>query len=234
MERYRKLWKKLNSVYDNIMMAVFAVIFLVVVYFIYDAYYVYSHASDKNILNYKPTSPGYSAEDSPITDDMVGWLTIDDTNIDYPVMQGDDNTKYINTDPYGEYALSGSIFLDCRNNSEFKDDYSIIYGHHMEYGKMFGAVDDFLDRDYIGSHRSGKLIVGKDAKKIYNLEVFACMKADAKNKIIFTPGKADNVRKEIKNKAEIYLADKNYPIIGLATCSTDASDERILVFCYIL
>lgn len=43
---------------------------------------------------------------------MVAWLTIDDTKIDYPVMQGKDNTEYLNKDPYGDYALAGSIFLD--------------------------------------------------------------------------------------------------------------------------
>ena len=79
---------------------------------------------------------------------MVGWIVVDDTNIDYPVMQGYDNSQYLNLDPYGEYSLSGSIFLDSRNSSDFTDPYSIIYGHHMEYGKMFGAIDDYLDDQY--------------------------------------------------------------------------------------
>lgn len=78
-------------------------------------------------------------------------MTIDDTNIDYPVMQGEDNNEYLNKDPFGNYALSGSIFLDRRNNPEFKDYYSLIYGHHMEHGMMFGAIDEYLNEDYFNS-----------------------------------------------------------------------------------
>ena len=111
---------------------------------IYDSYMVYQQATDNSILKYKP---GYETDDETnkkITGNMVAWLTIDDTNVDYPVMQGEDNNEYLNKDPFGDYALSGSIFLDSRNDPEFKDYYSLIYGHHMEHGMMFGAIDEYL------------------------------------------------------------------------------------------
>ena len=69
--------------------------------------------------------------------------------------RGKENYEYLNKDPYGEFSLSGSIFLDARNDPDFKDDYSLIYGHHMEKGAMFGALDDFQDRAYFDQRRSG-------------------------------------------------------------------------------
>lgn len=210
-------------------MTMFVLLFLIAAYCVYDSYYVYNHAVDKDISKYKPTVSGYDPDKSPICDDMVGWLTINGTNIDYPIMQSIDNIKYINTDPYGDYSLSGSIFLDYRNSPDFNDDYSIIYGHHMEYGKMFGAIDDFEDEDYLKKHKKGTLIVGKkDAEsfKTHNLEVFACIRTKATTQAVFDP-ESQKIRK--------FLGDtKNKKILALSTCRSAGADERIVVFCYIL
>lgn len=80
--------------------------------------------------------------------DVVGWITIFDTHISYPVVQGKDNQEYLNKDVFGKFSFSGSIFLDYRNACDFTDSYSIIYGHHMEYGAMFGDVVEFKNDDY--------------------------------------------------------------------------------------
>ena len=136
----RKFWKTMNIVYERFILLVLVLVLLVVVYAMYDMYYVYERAGNNELLKYKPTASGYDAAASPITEDMVGWLTINSTDIDYPVMQTDNNTKYLNTDPYGNYSLSGSIYLDSRNAADFSDKYCIIYGHHMEYGKMLMQI----------------------------------------------------------------------------------------------
>lgn len=67
-----------------------------------------------------------------------GWLTLDGTRIDFPVVQGADNMVYVNTDVYGDFSLSGAIFLDSRCPADFTAPYSIVYGHHIEDGGMFG------------------------------------------------------------------------------------------------
>lgn len=200
----------------------------------YDAWYLYDHTLDDSILKYKPYGSSDYGENSPITDDMAAWITIDNTNIDYPVMQGSDNVTYLNTDPFGEYSLSGSIFLDSRNNPDFTDSYSLIYGHHMEYGKMFGALDDFLYEDYLKSHTDGTLMIGKNAEKVYALEVFACMKTNAAEKIVFTPGDSAGIRQYLKEHAKIYETERSERIIGLSTCADGNTADRIIVFCYIL
>lgn len=82
----------MNELYGWLVIAVFGVVMMIGLWQVYDNYYMFSHTLDKSILGYKPV-PGQpaAAADSPITDDMAGWLTIEGTNIDYPVMQGSDN-----------------------------------------------------------------------------------------------------------------------------------------------
>lgn len=234
----RRFWKILNVLYERVLLAVFLLILLLVIYCLYDTWYVYDHASDDSLLKYKPTASDTGrAADSPITEDMVAWLTVDDTNIDYPVMQAENNTKYLNTDPYGQYSLSGSIFLDSRNAPDFTDAYSLVYGHHMEYGKLFGALDDFLDNAYLKEHSTGTLIVGRTGEAVYPLRVFAGMEADAKNDTVFTPAENAGIEEYIKANAEYYM---DYPdlhgnrVLGLSTCGEGDSTTRIIIFCYIL
>lgn len=88
---------------------------------------------------------------------IIAWLRIDDTNINYPVVQGEDNAWFLNRNYKGEFATAGSLFLDYRNNDSFMDRFSIIYGHRMGNGEMFSDIHKFEKQDYFNSHRSGTL-----------------------------------------------------------------------------
>lgn len=123
-----------------------------------DAYMVYTGANDSSILKFKPAA-GNTEALRELSDDAVAWLTVDNTRIDYPVMQGKTNEEYLNKDPYGEFSLSGSIFLDSRNDKSFGDEYSLIYGHHMEYEAMFGALDGYAGKAFFDAHKTGTLTV---------------------------------------------------------------------------
>lgn len=200
---------------------------------VYDNYYLYTHTLDKRVLRYKPDPKKPEATaDSPITYDMAGWLTVDGTNIDYPVMQGKDNNSYLNTDPFGNYSLTGSIFLDSRSSPDFSDEYSVVYGHHMDYGKMFGALDDFLNEKYLKQHSSGTLMVGRNAEKVYDIECFASMKVSAKEKIVFDM-KQDQIRQFIHDNAVVLTQEEDSCILALSTCVDANSVTRVVVFCYI-
>lgn len=228
----RTFWKTMNRAYEKTMLLIFIIALLICIYALYDTWYVFDHANDKSYLKFKPgvEDENGAVSESPITSDMVGWITMDDTNIDYPIMQGEDNTAYLNKDPYGKFSLSGSIFLDSRNNSAFTDEYSLIYGHHMEYGVMFGALDDYLDEDYLQSHRHGQLLVGRDGKVMYELEAFYAMSADAKDDFIFNPENYEELYAFLREKG----MDINHRVLCLSTCAGDTSTTRIVVFAYIL
>ena len=118
-----KLIRFINYLIDKTLFLICLVFFLLGSYGLYDSYMVYQHTTDNSILKYKPGYETDDADNKEIKENMVAWLTLDDTGVDYPVMQGDDNTEYLNKDPYGDYSLAGSIFLDSRNDPDFKDLY---------------------------------------------------------------------------------------------------------------
>ena len=72
-----------------------------------------------------------------VNPDITGWLRIYGTKIDYPVLQGRTDMEYINKDVYGDYSVSGSIFLSSLNNRDSSGTYQLIYGHHMENGTIY-------------------------------------------------------------------------------------------------
>ena len=228
-----KFWKRLNELYGWLVIVVIGFIMLIGVWQVYDNYYTFSHTLDKSVLNYKPDpADPAAAENSPITDDMVAWLTIDGTNIDDPIMQGKDNTYFLNTDPFGSFSLSGSIFLDSRCSPDFSDEYSVIYGHHMDYGKMFGALDDFLNESFLRSHADGTLMIGRSADKIYDLKVFASAKVNARDKVVFDM-QNNEIRQYIRDNAKVITGEDDSRILALSTCVDADSVNRIVVFCYI-
>ena len=228
-----KFWKGANRWYDRMIILLLVLVLLIACYCMYDNYWVYSHTIDKSILKYKPGTENYDAAESPISNDMVAWLTVNDTNIDYPVMHASDNVKYLNTDPYGKYSLTGSIFLDSRNSPDFSDDYSLIYGHHMEYGKMFGALDDFLDESYLRKHSKAELILGREGKSKLKLKVFASLKAKASDNAVFNVGEGD-VKAFINNNAAVRTSEPKGRIVALSTCADDDTVTRVVVFCCIV
>ncbi|MCR4989516.1 MAG: class B sortase [Lachnospiraceae bacterium] len=83
---------------------------------------------------------------------LAGWLKIDGTNIDYPVMQTSDNEYYLNHNFNQQKDNNGSLFLDCECTIFPKSDNMIIYGHHMKSGNMFGNLQKYAKEDYGKEH----------------------------------------------------------------------------------
>ena len=137
---------------------------LIGLYFIYDTVYVFYNASNgRQLFGFLRQ---VNQQNKEYTKDYIAWLTVDDTPIDYPIMQGITNTTYLNRDPYGDYSLSGSIFLDTRNNKDFSDSYNLLYGHHMANDFMFGALDAFEDEKYYQEHQTGSITLKEDRKSV--------------------------------------------------------------------
>lgn len=83
---------------------------------------------------------------------LIGWVKIDDTNIDYPVMQTLDNEYYLDHNLNQEYDKNGSIFMDKDCDVLKPSTNLILYGHHMKSGQMFGNLDDYEKQSYYESH----------------------------------------------------------------------------------
>lgn len=84
---------------------------------------------------------------------LIGWLKIDDTIIDYPVMQTSDNKYYLEHNFNQEYDKNGSLFLDCSCSVYPRSTNLIIYGHHMKSGQMFGQLQKYAKESYYEKHK---------------------------------------------------------------------------------
>ena len=173
-----------------------------------------------------------------INPDVCGWVSMTGTKIDHPILQGYDNLEYINKDVYGSFALAGSIFLDSRNDRNFQDSYSLLYGHHMTQSGMFGDLDQYKDAAFFRENRTGMLILPEN---IYDLEVISCLLVGASEDMIFDPGHAqadiealldyaqENALHLNADVLETARQTENLQILALSTCSTEFTDARTIV-----
>lgn len=209
------------------------------VYSLWDTYKIYANSfADEELLKFRPTDDG---EDNPtlkdlkkLNPDVKAWIQVPKTNIDYPVVQGQDDMEYINKNLYGEFELSGAIFLSCLNKDDFSDPYNLVYGHNMKNGGMFADVADFTNKEYFETHQKGKLYLTDATRKI---RFFACMKVTAADAKIYHP---DGYRKEnlkdlldyIQANAvqyrDVNVADEN-SLIALSTCSEAETNGRVVL-----
>ena len=208
-------------------------------YSLWDTYKIYANSfADEELLKFRPTDDG---EDNPtlkdlekLNPDVKAWIQVPKTNIDYPVVQGQDDMEYINKNVYGEFELSGAIFLSCLNKDDFSDPYNLVYGHNMKNGGMFADVADFTNKEYFETHQKGKLYLTDATRKI---RFFACMKVTAADAKIYHP---DGYRKEnLKDLLDyiqansvqyrdVNVADEN-SLIALSTCSEAETNGRVVL-----
>lgn len=230
----RKVVRFLDKITDRILILICIILLCLGGYALLDTIHIYYHANDSSLLTYKPKVDKDGTVRDPLSlPGAVGWLTLDGSNVDYPIMQGTDNNAYLNKDPYGNYSLSGSLFLDAANSPEFTDQYSMIYGHHMDHNTMFGALDEYLKKDYFDKHRSGSIIIGS---KSYKLVLFAALECSAYQNEIFDV-RHGGALGYIRENAEIFYPDDvtDYSqILAMSTCQEADSDQRTVIFAVIV
>lgn len=209
-------------------------------YSLWDTAMVFNGAFlSSDLLQFKPAagdpdSNPTLAELQAINPDVLGWLTIDDTHIDYPVVIGETDMEYVNKDVYGDFALSGSIFMDSDNARDLSDTYTLVYGHHMDNGAMFGDVVEFVNTDYFESHPSGTLYL-PDAT--YTIEIFACVQVDAFDSMVYDPLAQEGDVSELLHYVDEIAVQSRYigvqptdKVIGLSTCAEAETNGRVVIF----
>ena len=209
------------------------------VYSLWDTYKIYANSfADEELLKFRPTDDG---EDNPtlkdlkkLNPDVKAWIQVPKTNIDYPVVQGQDDMEYINKNVYGEFELSGAIFLSCLNKDDFSDPYNLVYGHNMKNGGMFADVADFTNKEYFETHQKGKLYLTDATRKI---RFFACMKVTAADAKIYHPygyhkenlkDLLDYIQANAVQYRDVNVADEN-SLIALSTCSEAETNGRVVL-----
>ena len=85
-------------------------------------------------------------------EDVAAWIQIPGTQINYPVVHGEDNDYYLHHDLNGQETVAGTIFLDYEDEPDFSSQHNILYGHHMRNGSMFKDIVQFKNQEYFNEH----------------------------------------------------------------------------------
>lgn len=227
MSTERRIIRFMDKSIDRVLTVLLLILLLIGLYFIADSWWVFNASALSRLPGYTPKSP---MDITKVAEDAIAWITIDDTSISYPVMQGEDNSEYLNKNAQGDYSLSGAIFLDSANDPEFTDYYNLLYGHHMAGGYMFGAIDYFEDPEYLDAHRDGTLLVING--KRYKLDIFAFMETDASVSVVFDVKSGEDIMSYVASHASIYRtpAPDGESIVALSTCKSPLTTERTVLF----
>ncbi len=220
-----------------------AVLILYSGYVLYDTFATERAAASNawDLLQFKPEiledpeTPLTAASLKEINEDYRAWLTVYDTNIDYPIVQGPDDLYYASHDIYHRTSLTGAIYLAAANSGDFSDSYNVIYGHHMDNGAMFGGLDHMTGAE------TGVIISEHD---IYDVEFFAIAHTDAYESRIYSVGnRMDDVLAFLRSGGEggvgvgttvpyfneSVLTDAT-KIVALSTCADAYTSGRLVVF----
>ncbi len=107
--------------------------------------------------------------------DIIGWLSLPDTAINYPVTQTDNNEYYLHHLYDGTYNKVGCLFADYENQADFSDRNTIIYGHNMRDGSMFAALNEYGEQGYYDGHPQMYLVTPGGG---YTMEIFTTFVAE--------------------------------------------------------
>lgn len=229
-----KIVNKVIDIIDKILNFVIYALFLLLLAF--GIYCIQNNLSildesnlPKDIVKLRPTTDFNLKELQKINPDIVGWVTIRNNNVDYPIVKSADNLEYLNKNYKQEFSLAGSIFMDYRNSSDKLDYYTVLFGHNMEKNKMFSDINDYQNDGYIDTHSRGTIFVGNEK---HNFTMYAFMNVDGYDEEIYninhyTDGLTDHVIEKIKNLSVVYRdapVDTTSKIVLFSTCSR--SDEK--------
>jgi sortase B len=187
-----------------------------------------------DLLKYRPNieedEPPYLDELLEINPDTAAWLTIYNTHMDYPVMHGKTDMEYINKDVYGEYTVTGSIFMASENSKDFSDPYTLVYGHHMTNGSMFGDIHKFKEKEFFDANDKGILIM---ENKAYDLKIMACLATDAYDEQVYQVKKTElePFVSYVRENTKLFRETPYEQILVLSTCDDANTSGRTVLVC---
>lgn len=168
-----------------------------------------------------------------INSDIYGWIKIDGTRIDYPVVQGADNEYYLHYNFKKEYMYSGTLFVDAANSKQLLENRNtVIYGHNMTDGSMFHTLFNFKDKQFFAN---GLVEITTD-DGLYIYEIFSAHvvnEADPYFATAFENDEAFIAFAESMQSQSLYTKELTFTpedrILTLSTCTNIRSDERFAV-----
>lgn len=164
--------------------------------------------------------------------DIIGWIYCEDTPINYPILQSEDNNFYLRRLANKKYSSSGSIFLDYRCNPDLSSLNTIIYGHNMKNDTMFGTFNEYKEQSYYDEYPILWLLT---PKQNYKIELIAGYVTPSTSDVYKDFYNQDELDKHIKDSVDkstfvsgINIAEVDR-IVTLSTCSYEYSNARYVL-----
>ena len=181
-------------------------------------------------------TPSILAHIAPLlesNEDVIGWITIPNTPINYPLMQHTDNQYYLEYNSANEPSVYGSIYVDYRNDKHLLDRNTLIYGHNMNNGAMFHELVKYKEENFWEQH---PYIYMSNLYETFTYEIFAVYVVDADVETVEVAYESDEVfMNYIQACQERSIWPKSIDleptdqIITLVTCSYESDNARTLV-----
>ena len=164
--------------------------------------------------------------------DYVGWIKIDDTLVDYPIVRAADNDYYLDRDFQRQKNKAGAIFMDYRNIGNGDDPHTLIYGHNMRDQSMFHNLRKFRDKQFFADHEYITVDYLFGAVRYQVFAAYLTTAADVILDIRFDEKTFPEFDATARREAELYREVKlqaSDQILTLATCAYDFEDARLIV-----
>lgn len=168
-----------------------------------------------------------------VNSDIIGWLYCADTVIDYPVVQGTDNSYYLDHLFDRSDNPNGCLFVDYRNAGDFSDRHTVIYGHAMKNGSMFSSIRSYAEQDYYNVHPQLLLLTPQARYVVQLFSGYVASVQDDAWQLTFADDAAfeawlDDIMRQSAFKSTVQPTWTDH-ILTLSTCSYDFNDARFVV-----
>ena len=224
----------------NRILSMIAAIFILIMllyggYSLWDTVMVYQGAFlSSDLLQFKPAE---DAVESPtlldlraINSDVQGWLTIDGTHIDYPVVQGEDNDYYLKHSFEGESVNAGCIFMDCGASADWSDRNTFVFGHNMRDSSMFGTFKNLLKGTASCEENPYFYIYTEDKVYIYEIFSYYETRSNSDRFATFTSDASYDDYVQWATEHSLYASDADLSdrgnIVSLSTCYGSSGTKR--------
>ena len=171
-----------------------------------------------------------------VNEDVIGWMIQEGTEINFPIVQGEDNEYYLTHLYTGAVNRTGSIFADAGNSPYFTDMCTYLYGHNRKNGSMFASLPNYLDEEYYRAHPTMTVITPYED---YAAEIFACVRESAEQeetwrvKQFSGRGEYEAFVQSILDRSRLdtgIVPRWGDPLLALCTCTNEVHEERYIVF----
>lgn len=170
-----------------------------------------------------------------INPDVIGWIRIPDTVVDYPIVWTDDNETYLTKTFEGGQSKAGAIYLDFESEPDFSGRHNIIYGHHMRNGSMFAEIVNYKDKEYFEAHPD--IYIYTPDREIH-LRVMAALYTDAGGIRRKTKFEDEESFQEYVDQMTEGCSFRELPeepvetLYSLVTCSYEFDNARTILYAY--